>query len=505
LENRGGADRRSRFDESKSRNGELRRPMTTREGHRQWDGWEISMGEEGGNAATLIAAISVEIGQLSVDIADITGDVQGVSKLLDHQTAELAQIRSATGEIIASNQHIAETANLTQRMAAGAKSDVVVAGNEIDASLTAIKRLVGSVTAIGAQLGGLETAVQRVSKVATNINRIAQQTNLLALNATIEAARAGDAGRGFAVVAGEVKALARQTSEATAEIDATLSSLTDEIRHLLKYSSEGSQHAETVGQSTATIGGAMRAVGEAVSQVDENASRIAAATTQIAQRCDGFAETVTTLVGGVEKSNGSLRAATERSDRILGVSERIMGMTAGSGFETIDTKFIEAAVRTAKAIEDCFAEAIAKGAITVADLFDKNLVPIEGTNPQQFKTRYIDFLDRVLPPLHDPIMSLDERMVFCACTDHNLLIPTHNPQFRKPPGADPVWNAANSRNRRKFMDKTAQAISQNTKPFLLQTYRRDMGGGVFTLMKDASAPIMVQGRLWGGLRVCYRA
>ena len=463
------------------------------------------MADGGGNAAALVAAISVEIGQLSVDIADITGDVQGVSTLLDRQTKEFTHIRAATSEIVTSNQHIAETAGLTQRMAAEAKADVAAASSEIEASIVAIKRLVDSVTAIAAQLGGLEGAVQRVSKVASNINRIAAQTNLLALNATIEAARAGEAGRGFAVVAGEVKALARETSEATSDIESTLTSLTDEIHSLLRYSGEGSKHAETVGQSTATIGGTMRALGTAVSQVDENATGIAAATQQIAERCDGFSNAVAALVVDVEKSGAALRAATERSERILGVSERIMGMTAGSGFETIDTKFIDAAVRTAKAVEACFAEAIEKGAITVADLFDKNLVPIAGTNPQQFQTRYIDFLDRVLPPLHDPVMSLDERMVFCACTDHNLLIPTHNPQFRKPPGADPIWNAANSRNRRKYTDKTAQAISQSTRPFLLQTYRRDMGGGVFTLMKDASAPIMVQGRLWGGLRVCYRA
>jgi len=42
--------------------------------------------------------------------------------------------------------------------------------------------------------------------------------NLLALNASIEAARAGEAGRGFAVVAGEVKELAKKTSDATVEV-----------------------------------------------------------------------------------------------------------------------------------------------------------------------------------------------------------------------------------------------------------------------------------------------
>jgi methyl-accepting chemotaxis protein len=39
---------------------------------------------------------------------------------------------------------------------------------------------------------------------------------------------------------------------------------------------------------------------------------------------------------------------------------------------------------------------------------------------------------------------------------------------------------------------------------LVQTYRRDMGGGKFLLLKEAAAPIMVQGRHWGGLRIGYR-
>ena len=54
------------------------------------------------------------------------------------------------------------------------------------------------------------------------------------------------------------------------------------------------------------------------------------------------------------------------------------------------------------------------------------------------------------------------------------------------------------------LDRTGLAAGRNKKPFLLQTYRRDMGGGVFKMMKDLSAPIRVQGRHWGGLRLAYR-
>jgi hemoglobin-like flavoprotein len=74
--------------------------------------------------------------------------------------------------------------------------------------------------------------IDKVARVAEQIEAIAKQTNLLALNATIEAARAGEAGRGFAVVAGEVKVLSGQTSSATKEIGELLQTLNTQTQRL---------------------------------------------------------------------------------------------------------------------------------------------------------------------------------------------------------------------------------------------------------------------------------
>jgi len=456
------------------------------------------------DAAKIIADVATEIGRLSVDIADVTGDVDQVSALLNTQAVRFASIRDGAHEIVKSNQDIAETASQTQSMAAQARYNIQSSGNEVRNSLDVIETLVSAVNEVSGQLSMLEVTLQQVGKVAGNIDRIARQTNLLALNATIEAARAGEAGRGFAVVATEVKALARETSAATAEINSTLAILTKEVRQLVQMSTEGSRRAEIVGKSTQTIGEAMRSVGEAVADVEQQATGIASATHQIAQRCEEFVSTVASLTSSVEDSNRALHTASERSSRILDTSERIMQKSAQSGFETVDSKFIKAAIDTAKSVEEALAAAVSRGEISLDDLFDKNIQPIEGSDPVQYMTRYMSVVERLFPPLHDPVMHLDERMVFCTVLDHNLLLPTHNPQFSKPPGRDPVWNAANCRNRRKYTDKTAKAIMQSTAPFLLQTYRRDMGGGKFALMKDVSAPVMVSGRHWGGLRVCYR-
>ena len=69
---------------------------------------------------------------------------------------------------------------------------------------------------------------------------------------------------------------------------------------------------------------------------------------------------------------------------------------------------------------------------------------------------------------------------------------------------DPVWNAANCRNRRIFDDRAGLSAARNVRPFLIQTYARDLGGGRTVMMKEIDAPIRVFGRHWGGFRTAYK-
>ena len=179
-------------------------------------------------------------------------------------------------------------------------------------------------------------------------------------------------------------------------------------------------------------------------------------------------------------------------------------MTAASGLETVDTPFIRAAQETAAKLSDALEKAVASGELSLTDLFDDKYVPIQGTNPQQMRTRFVDTTDRHFPPIQEPMLQLDPRVVFCAAIDRNGYLPTHNTKFSRPQGTDVAWNTANSRNRRIFADRVGLAAGRSEQAFLVQTYRRDMGGGQYALMKDVSAPICVSGRHWGGLRLAYK-
>ncbi|PAF28644.1 methyl-accepting chemotaxis protein [Paenibacillus sp. 7516] len=71
-----------------------------------------------------------------------------------------------------------------------------------------------------------------VTKVTNVIREVSEQTNLLGLNAMIEAARVGDLGSGFGVVASEVRKLSDHTKQAASDIEASLGSVQDSMKHM---------------------------------------------------------------------------------------------------------------------------------------------------------------------------------------------------------------------------------------------------------------------------------
>ncbi len=148
---------------------------------------------------------------------------------------------------------------------------------------------------------------------------------------------------------------------------------------------------------------------------------------------------------------------------------------------------------------------IERGALTMDSLFDTEYQPIDGSNPQQVSTRALARLEEILPEIQEDILGKCPDMAFCASVDRNGYLPVHNLVYSKPQKPDdPAWNAANCRNKRIFDDRAGLGAARNTRPFLIQTYGRDMGGGNIVWMKEVDAPILVGGRHWGGFRTAYK-
>lgn len=457
-----------------------------------------------GKSAGIVGDIAAQAGRLGIEICDVSGHVDEVAARVQHQAGVCHALRESAAHTLDGNHQIAVAARAMREVSSGTAATVQSSQQTIEASLADIHGLVEGVTVIESQIGALRSALAHVSKVSEEISMIARQTQLLALNAAIEAARAGESGKSFAVVASEVKNLSAKTAQATGQIEQTLSQLTQQTERLIAEGSVNTERAHRVREGTRTIGAAVQSTGEAITQLDQHAGQIAQLTSEIEAKCDGLEAQVAEMANGVEDSSRNFAQAKDQLGRLLDVSETLIELSAATGVETEDTRFIEAVQRAAAQVGKLFETALARGDIAEADLFDSVYVPVPGTNPQQHLTHFTAFADRVLPAILEPLLEFDERVAFCVAIDPRGYIPTHNRKFSQPQRDDPVWNAAHCRNHRIFNDRAGSAAGSHTKPFLLQTYRRDMGGGNFALMKDASAPIFVNGRHWGGFRMGYR-
>ncbi|WP_170182023.1 methyl-accepting chemotaxis protein [Phreatobacter stygius] len=170
-----------------------------------------------------------------------------------------------------------------------------------------------------------------------------------------------------------------------------------------------------------------------------------------------------------------------------------------------DAERVERAVQAAAEIGSAIEAAIEAGKLTREDAFDNAYVEIAGSNPLQHSTRYLRAFEAILPAIQERWLGLDKRMTFCAAVDRNAYLPVHNKVCSQPQRPDdPAWNAVNARNKRIFDDRAGLSAARNVRPFLIQSYARDMGNGTIVMMKEIDAPIRIFGKHWGGLRMAYK-
>jgi len=438
---------------------------------------------------TLAQTLQRDTSGLGLEAAQLRGTLEDSAAAAERQVGALSELVHHAQQIGQAQQHIHSESQLSQQ---------------------ALQRARDSVEHVGSEVTGVVSTLHQVSEAARQITQVALQTRLVAFNASVEAKRAGDAGLGFGVVADAVKDLSTQVESISKAIMGTVATLDQRIQSLaadLSTTSDGQVrgkgHKDSKDSKDQQDDG--HRVHQALLGVEAAVQRIVSAAESSAQLSSGINQQVNRMAQEVQQTRDMLGTATRRSEVVLGVSERLMELIATCGVETSDTPYIHMAQQVAGQIAQALGDALAQGRIAQAQLFDEHYQAISGSQPQQHTTAFNALSDALFPGFQEAALKALPQVVFCIAADRNGYISTHNRAYCQPqrPG-DVAWNTAHSRWRRIFNDRTGLASARNTRPFLLQTYRRDMGGGNFVLLKEASAPIDVAGRHWGGLRLAYR-
>ncbi len=193
------------------------------------------------NLRHLVTQVQAAAQELGTTTDDNDALIQTLANESLRQALDISQAAKSLNAMTDSSQAVVTNAELALLAVRQATKTVEAGETAMNQTVDGISAIRNTVTETSKKIQNLGDSSQKISKVVSLIGRFAAQTHLLALKASIEAARAGEGGRGFAVIADEVRGLAAQSAEATAEIEALVASIQLETKEVAQTMEMGTQ------------------------------------------------------------------------------------------------------------------------------------------------------------------------------------------------------------------------------------------------------------------------
>jgi methyl-accepting chemotaxis protein len=244
------------------------------------DMWSNELTKMVNNLRELIRQMQEATDNLSKANSHISAATAEQAATVSEQVASVAETSSTVEEVRQTAQQSVERAQLVSEMAS---NTLKLAENGLDAVKRTEEGMSGlkdQVRHIAETILSLSEQTLQIGEIIATVNDIADQSNLLALNAAMEAARAGEAGRGFAVVAGEVRNLAEQSRQATAQVSSILSEIQKAANTAVMVTEKGTKSAESGLELAQSTGDSIRVIREHTQQAVAAAEQITASARQ---------------------------------------------------------------------------------------------------------------------------------------------------------------------------------------------------------------------------------
>ncbi len=192
---------------------------------------------------------------------------------VNETTVTVEEVKQTTQLSAQKSRHVADSAQKALQVSHQGKKSVEDAVQGMNRIREQMETIAGSIVSLSEQS-------QAIGEIITTVNDLAEQSNLLAVNAAIEAAKAGEQGKGFGVVAQEVRNLAEQSKQATAQVRTILNNIQKATNAAVMATEQGSKAVESGEKKSNEAGESIRVLADSIGESANASAQIAAASQQ---------------------------------------------------------------------------------------------------------------------------------------------------------------------------------------------------------------------------------
>ena len=321
-----------------------------------------------------LAHVSNDMSTGAVRNAALLNQIAAGAREQSEQTAQLAVAVQQTAESRqrrAKHERVARAVSSMRERSIGSFSTV-------ETSLAALAEIETGARQSSELISALADHSGRIEMLIEVIDDISAATNLLGINAAIEAAHAGDAGRGFSVVADEIKKLADSTKKSTKEIAQTIRDVREAVDTAFKTARENARRAQAVSNDATRVRDDLHAITDLIAQSTDQVSAVASAVEEQSAGLRQIASTVKTVSVHAESGAKKSEQATNLKLGTLNAVafDVLQHYRMGIFFDQV----CDQANAAAREMEAILERAVARGTLTMDDLFDANYIELRGSD-----------------------------------------------------------------------------------------------------------------------------